>query len=128
MSDSDESDAESTTTTDEGEEEESQELLVTNGAEHDPIVELARDAEGQKHFRELIAQKIYSCKELKMSKVYKDLKESVEKYIDNGYDLEEAVLSTVRKRKFMLNRIYKDQHDDSEGEEDEREGEGEDGT
>ncbi len=125
MSESEESHVESTTTTNDGEEEESQELLVTSGNEHDPIIELARDAESQKQFRELVARKIYSCKELKISKVYKELKDSVEKYIDNGYDLEEAVLSTVRKRKYLLNRIYKDQLNDSEEESVDDDGEGE---
>ncbi len=116
--DSEESYADSTTT-DMGEEAEakSQELDVSSSDEDDPIVELAHVAESQKHFRELVAQRIFSCKELKTSGVYKELlKGTVDKYMDNGYDLDEAVLSTVRKRKYNLNRIYNDQHDDSEEE------------
>ncbi len=114
-SDSQDSHADSTTTDMEEEAEaKSQELDVSSNDEDDPIVGLANEAESQKHFRELVAQRIFSYKELKTSSVYKELKGTVDKYMDNGYDLDEAVLSTVRKRKYLLNRIYDDQHDHSE--------------
>ncbi len=44
------------------------------------------------------------------------------------YDLDEAVLSTVRKLKYLLHRIYDDQHDDSEEEGSEEEGSEEEGS
>ncbi len=119
---SEESQAESVVTTDEGAEEAKDQELAVSSDEDDPIVELAKEAESQKHFRELVTQKIFSCEELKISDVYKELMETVDKYTDSGYDLDEAVLSAVRKRRYLLNRIYDDQHDDSE-----EEGSGEDG-
>ncbi len=105
---------------------ESQELEEeAENDEYDVIIELAKHASTEKEFRELVAGKIMSCKELKMSNIYKQLKESIEKYLDNGYDVNEAVLSAVRKRKYLLNRVFDEQHPDNEADGDDEEDDGE---
>ncbi len=77
----------------------------------DPILDLAAESENEKAFREQVANIMMYYKLLKKSDTYKELYETIGHYEEKGYGLDEAVYAAVRKRKYLLNRIFNEQQD-----------------
>ena len=83
--------------------------------EDDPIRELAGEEESVKDFWNQLGCHILYFKRFVSSKMYKQLNEIIHAYEAKGYGLEEAILATLRKRKYLIQKIFREENEKSDG-------------